>query len=93
MHRAANRLSDPHLLTEPHRALRHARGDCTAVRMASRFSAEVIMKNAHKLPRPIRISRKLELSSEKVVLMSQDNATAEVAIRTLRRTGCPIHTC
>jgi len=51
------------------------------------------MTNAKKLPKPIRISRKLTLSSEKLVVMA-DAGTNENAPRcTLRQTGCPIHTC
>lgn len=60
---------------------------------ATTVSAEVTMKNASKMPKPIRISRKLKLSSEKLVVMSDTHG--EVPGRcTLKRTGCgPVHTC
>jgi hypothetical protein len=61
--------------------------------MAIRFSEEVIMKNAHKMPRPIRISRKLELSSETVAAMAEDPTPQNAIACTKKRTGCPIHTC
>src|SRR4051812_8617539 len=53
------------------RARGHARTDCPARknRMSTTLSSEVTMTNAKKMPRPIRISRKLTLSSEKLVLM------------------------
>jgi hypothetical protein len=53
------------------------------------------MANQHKnkMPKAIRISRKLALSSEKLVLMSSTETT-EIAVRcTVRATGCPAHTC
>lgn len=51
------------------------------------------MTNAKKLPKPIRISRKLTLSSEKLVVMASPGANENVAACTHRATGCPIHTC
>ena len=52
------------------------------------------MKHANKMPRPIRISRKLKLSSEELVVLAED-APAAIPIRcTNKRTGCgPVHTC
>lgn len=54
----------------------------------------------HKMPRAIRISRKLALSSEKLVVMSGGEAAepggdaAEPGAKcTLLKTGCPAHTC
>lgn len=46
-----------------------------------------------KLPRAIRISRKLPLSSEKLVVLSGGEATEPAGKCTLLRTGCPAHTC
>jgi hypothetical protein len=46
-----------------------------------------------KLPKAVRISRKLPLSSEKLVVLSDSEATAPAAKCTLLRTGCPAHTC
>jgi hypothetical protein len=51
------------------------------------------MTNAHKMPRPIRISRKLKLSSENVAVMVMDLAKPNPTRCTARLTGCPIHTC
>jgi hypothetical protein len=52
------------------------------------------MTNANKMPRPIRISRKLELSSEKLAVMGQDPTIQPPPRCTLWKTGCgPIHTC
>lgn len=46
----------------------------------------------NKIPKPTRISRKLALSSEKLVVMTGETPKPEAAC-TNRRTGCPIHTC
>jgi hypothetical protein len=46
----------------------------------------------NKLPKPTRISRKLALSSERLVVMTGEVAKPEAAC-TNRKTGCPIHTC
>jgi len=48
-----------------------------------------------KMPRAIRISRKLPLSSEELRVMASPDPTDENAIAcTLKRTGCgPAHTC
>ena len=46
-----------------------------------------------KMPKPIRITRKLPLSSEKLILMTGAETIENVAACTLKRTGCPIHTC
>ena len=45
-----------------------------------------------KLPRAIRISRKLPLSSEKLVVLGGE-AAEPAAKCTQLRTGCPAHTC
>lgn len=46
-----------------------------------------------KMPKPIRITRKLSLSSERLVVMSNTETVENAAGCTLRQTGCPIHTC
>jgi len=46
----------------------------------------------YKLPKPTRISRKLALSSEKLVVLTGETAKPQDAC-TNRNTGCPIHTC
>ena len=46
-----------------------------------------------KLPKAIRISRKLPLSSEKIIILSGGETTEPAAKCTLLRTGCPAHTC
>lgn len=50
------------------------------------------MANKTKLPKAIRISRKLPLSSEKLIVMSSSEAEPGHKC-TLLRTGCPAHTC
>jgi hypothetical protein len=50
------------------------------------------MANKTKLPKAIRISRKLPLSSEKLILLSGGEA-AKPTKCTDRMTGCPVHTC
>jgi hypothetical protein len=50
------------------------------------------MANKTKLPKAIRISRKLPLSSEKLIVLSGGDA-AKPGKCTQRFTGCPIHTC
>ncbi|HET7504748.1 MAG TPA: hypothetical protein VFK02_27185 [Kofleriaceae bacterium] len=50
-------------------------------------------KKRPKMPRPIRISRKLSLSTEKLMVLS-GGETVEVGAKcTFRATGCPAHTC
>ncbi len=51
------------------------------------------MTNAKKLPKPIRISRKLTLSSERLVVMADSGTREQAPACTHRNTGCPIHTC
>jgi len=51
------------------------------------------MINAKKLPKPIRISRKLTLSSERLVVMTDAGPSDNAGACTQRATGCPIHTC
>jgi hypothetical protein len=51
------------------------------------------MMNAKKMPRPIRISRKLTLSSEKLVVMADAGTNENAVACTNRQSGCPIHTC
>jgi hypothetical protein len=51
------------------------------------------MTNAKKLPKPIRISRKLTLSSERLVVMADAGPSENAVACTHRATGCPIHTC
>lgn len=47
-----------------------------------------------KMPKAIRISRKLPLSSEEIRMMSSADVTAGPERCTRRLTGCgPIHTC
>ena len=46
-----------------------------------------------KMPKAIRISRKLTLSSEKLVVMTGAEMNEPGAKCTNRQTGCPIHTC
>jgi hypothetical protein len=47
-----------------------------------------------KMPRPTRISRKLALSSEKVVVLGgPENAEVAGHKCTLLKTGCFAHTC
>lgn len=46
-----------------------------------------------KMPRPIRISRKLSLATEKLVVLSGGEAVEAGAKCTFIRTGCPAHTC
>jgi hypothetical protein len=46
-----------------------------------------------KLPKAVRISRKLPLSSEKLVVLSGSEATEPAIKCTLFRTGCLPHTC
>lgn len=46
-----------------------------------------------KMPKPIRITRKLTLSSQKLLVMSGAETIENVAACTQRATGCPIHTC
>lgn len=46
-----------------------------------------------KLPKAVRISRKLPLSSEKLVVLSGGKATEAAVKCTLFRTGCLPHTC
>lgn len=48
-------------------------------------------KTPNKLPRAIRISRKLPLSSEKLIVLSAE--AAEPGKCTFLGTGCPAHTC
>lgn len=49
------------------------------------------MNSPTKMPRPIRIQRKLTLASEQVLVMT--TADAPLPRCTRRLTGCPIHTC
>ncbi|HEY0989235.1 MAG TPA: hypothetical protein VGD80_19335 [Kofleriaceae bacterium] len=52
------------------------------------------MKPANKMPKAIRISRKLELSSEKLVVMAEDHPSVVPTKCTKKFTGCgPVHTC
>jgi hypothetical protein len=51
------------------------------------------MTTPKKLPRAIRISRKLPLSSEKLIVLSGGEAAEPGAKCTFLRTGCPAHTC
>ena len=47
-----------------------------------------------KLPRAIRISRKLPLSSEKLIVLSGGEAAEPGGHKcTFLKTGCPAHTC
>ncbi|HZJ63462.1 MAG TPA: hypothetical protein VFD36_08035 [Kofleriaceae bacterium] len=56
--------------------------------------AEVTMKPANKMPKAIRISRKLKLSSEKLVVMAEDHPSVVPTKCTRKLTGCgPVHTC
>jgi len=52
------------------------------------------MTNAkNKMPKPIRISRKLALASEKLVVMSNPGEVENLGKCTFLGTGCPAHTC
>jgi hypothetical protein len=46
-----------------------------------------------KLPKAIRISRKLPLSSEKLIVLSGGEAAEPGHKCTALKTGCPAHTC
>ena len=46
-----------------------------------------------KMPKAIRISRKLALSSEQLVVMTSPETNEPGGKCTNRATGCPIHTC
>ena len=50
-------------------------------------------ENIKKLPQAVRVSRKLPLSSEKLVLLSGGEGAEPAAKCTMLRTGCPVHTC
>jgi hypothetical protein len=54
---------------------------------------EVHMSKQKMMPKPIRIARKLTLSSEKLVVMTGAETMEQGGGCTLRQTGCPIHTC
>jgi hypothetical protein len=47
----------------------------------------------NQMPKPIRISRKLALASERLVVMTSPETTEPVVKCTLLRTGCLAHTC
>lgn len=47
----------------------------------------------NRMPKPIRISRKLALASEKVVVMTGSETADNEAKCTFWQTGCPAHTC
>jgi len=51
------------------------------------------MTNIKKMPKPIRISRKLSLSSERLVVMTDAGTSDNALACTKRVTGCPLHTC
>lgn len=53
----------------------------------------MIKNTPNKLPKAIRISRKLPLSSEKLVLLSGGQAAEPAGKCTFLGTGCPAHTC
>ncbi len=50
-------------------------------------------QNQKPMPKPIRISRKLSLSSERLVVMASPETAENAAKCTFFRTGCPAHTC
>jgi hypothetical protein len=50
-------------------------------------------KKSKQLPKAVRISRKLPLSSEKLVVMSGGETTEPAIKCTYFRTGCLPHTC
>ena len=47
----------------------------------------------NQMPKPIRISRKLSLASERLVVMTSPETGEPGAKCTFLRTGCPAHTC
>lgn len=50
------------------------------------------MSDTPKLPRPIRITRKLSLAKESLATLETPQEAAAPRC-TQRRTGCPAHTC
>jgi hypothetical protein len=46
-----------------------------------------------KMPKPIRITRKLTVSSERLVVMTGSETIEHAGGCTQRQTGCPAHTC
>ncbi|HEX2689487.1 MAG TPA: hypothetical protein VHN14_22855 [Kofleriaceae bacterium] len=50
-------------------------------------------RTKQKMPKATRISRKLPLVSEKLVVMSNPDGSDNVAKCTMLGTGCPAHTC
>lgn len=46
-----------------------------------------------KMPKPIRITRKLTVSSERLVVMTGAETIENGGGCTQRQTGCPVHTC
>jgi hypothetical protein len=80
----------PDGLRHDHRALDHTPDEPELATVP----VEVTMKPANKMPKAIRISRKLKLSSEKLVVMAEDHPAVVPTRCTKKLTGCgPVHTC